>query len=226
MKYLLQLIAILFLSIGSLNAQNLNLHNDAFEIDASIQSYLDSNKDKPLEKAKRTCFCVVSYDNLSHKKKRSGVCLDLTSRVNHQYNGMSPHNQRSCNQRCTNVAKKLTATDLKKIASCACSKGVPNRRDINAYSALSVKKYRSAHGIGILENIGAQTKEECDCPKGWAFDTTHKKCKKKQCQLSTPSPNQSLGNWGFIWNNTIWQWMKANCKTITVKPGVCRIKKY
>ena len=155
--------------------------------------------------AKRTCYCVVSYKNLTNQKKRSGVCLDLTGRVGHQYNGMSPHNQKACNKRCTDVAKVLSSSDLNKIANCACSKGVKNNTDITAYSALSVKKYKTAHAIGRLVNKPASYNTTCNCPKGWTYDKPNNKCKKAQCKLNDLSSNQPLGEWGFIWNGTIWQ---------------------
>jgi len=216
-----------------LAALNLHVNDYAFEshIDEGIE-LPESYKSKKLiiekEVAKRTCFCVVSYNNLSNQKKRSGVCLDLTSRVNKTYRSKSKKNAIRCNDACTKAARALSAADKQRIANCACAANRPNGHPITAFSALSTRKYMTADAIGTLENIPAQTRTDCTCPRGWTVDTgqtdINKKCKKQLCKTEYPVPNQEIPGLGYIWDNQITQWIRGKCNTVITRAAICRLK--
>jgi hypothetical protein len=189
----------------------------------------DINEDAEiLEIVRANCFCKVSYNNLTNQKSASGVCLDLTSRVNMSFTGLSqgkPKNQRKCDKKCSEVAAALTAAEIQAIANCACAAPRPAGTKIVAFSALGARRYSSAQFIGTLVNTAATYQTSCSCPNGWQLDNTHNKCKKALCSTGENTQNQGLGNWGFIWDNTIYQWKKANCTQSQTSAAVCRIRR-
>lgn len=191
-----------------------------------------------------TCFCKVSYDNLSGEKNATGVCLDLTGVVNKQYcgwNRQSLTNQQDCSQRCTNAVSALTAAQKQAVADCMCSNGKPTGARATAYSAVGTKEYNSAAPLGTLTNSPAIIQTTCTCPQGWLSNTNNQnggittdgKCKKAVCGPIVgcdPLPNGTpIGNWGFTWDNWIYTWGtptnggKPNCVSVTLFPRVCKL---
>lgn len=199
----------------------------------NVESHVTIPESEPnplvLEKGNRTCFCIVSNHNLTNAKKRRGVLLDLTGRVNTKFNGMSQKKRNECNRKCTEESRKLSSADYNLMSRKACEQGVPNGSLIRAFSALSTKAYMTADNVGTLTNIPAVTEQQCNCPSGWEVDPNQndlrKKCNRRVCQTAFPVANTDLPNFGFIWENFIYQVRPANCKTHTVKPGVCHISK-
>lgn len=164
-----------------------------------------------------TCFCKISYDDLTNKTSATGVCLDLTSVVAHSYGGLFPQsdqNQTDCTTRCTNAAASYTGSSG--IASCACGAGVSNGTVVRAWSAVGTKEYKSAHQIGVVNRVPAQT--EARCPTGWWSATTNVdggvtpdgRCKKVSAQPMTVTPlppnGTAVGSYGFTWGNAVWAW--------------------
>lgn len=181
--------------------------------------------------AKATCFCVVSYKDITNQRRRDGVCLDLTKKVNKTYKGLSPQrekNRNDCNKRCTKAAASLSNSTLVKVAKCACTKGVKNGTRIQAYSSVGNRKYRTSQYLGTLENIAPVSNTNCTCKTGEIYDKPNNKCKKIVCSLDEkpfPSNGTKIGNWGFTWEGNIWKWSQANCITTQVSPGSCRLKR-
>jgi hypothetical protein len=78
----------------------------------------------------------------------------------------------------------------------------------------------------VKVNPGAccSTNTQCMCPSGAilnAFDIGNgkaSKCIRKACDVGKDAvPNGTLiGDWGFVWDNAIWQWAEPTCVT-TVK---------
>jgi hypothetical protein len=48
----------------------------------SIEAPFNNNN---LELPRATCFCVISYKDLTNKKSRDGVCLDLTKKSKYDF---------------------------------------------------------------------------------------------------------------------------------------------
>lgn len=194
---------------------------------------------------KANCFCVVSYIDLTDKKDRAGVCMDLTSRVNKTYTGTFPendNNRKDCQRRCSDAAVSLSIAEKQQIADCACANGAANGTVIRAYSAVGVKNYNSDQAIGRLVNQPEITKTTCQCPSGWLSNTTNQeagistdgRCKKLVCSPFSVSPYPAdgthVGNWGFTWGNSIYAYgTKENggaaiCKTEIISKKVCKIE--
>ncbi len=194
-------------------------------IKKSIEAPFNNNN---LELPRATCFCVISYKDLTNKKSRDGVCLDLTKKVNMTFGGLnqqSVENQKKCNKRCTDFASILTSQEIEAIASCACSKGAGSNSGIRAFSAIGTKEFSSSHHLGALESSPAKFETKCTCPDTWQYNSDQKKCAKQICDVSQPTSNQNLGNWGFIWSNKIWEMRTANCSDNLVSAAVCKIRK-
>ncbi len=211
-----------------LDEQN-NYFNLAYE-ESSIEPIAPINKTEEVVRA--NCFCKVSYNNLTNQKTATGVCLDLTSRLNLSFTGLNqqrPKNQRICNDKCTIMAASLTATEIQNIANCACSVPKPTGTALIAYSKIGTRKYRSAHLIGHITNTAAQTETNCTCPPGWTVDNGQsdikRKCKKAICSTGHPVSNRELPNLpGFVWDNVIYQWIQGNCITNQTSAAVCRLR--
>ncbi|MCC6726621.1 MAG: hypothetical protein IT258_19120 [Saprospiraceae bacterium] len=193
--------------------------------------------------AARTCFCVVSYDNLTNKPHRTGECLDLTGVVNTTYSTMSQNNRNKCNNKCTMAAAALTSAQKQSIANCACAANKGTGTIITAFSALSTADYLTAQQIGVLTNSPTVTQTTCKCPSGWLANDTNVdggntsdgKCKKGVCSPIgvTPLPPNGTpigSSWGFTWGNAIYAWgTTANggaptCNTVVISPAVCTLK--
>lgn len=193
--------------------------------------------------ASATCFCKISYDDLTNKKSASGVCLDLTGTVNKTYTGVFPqndNNQTDCNTRCTTAAAPHIGSQS--IAACACAAGKPSGTAVRAWSAVGTKEYKTAAPIGVLTNQSQVTKTTCTCPASWTCNgcspqvaggvTTDGACKKMVCQPFSISPfppnGTQVGSWGFTWGNAIYAWGTAanggapNCVTSVVSPAMCK----
>lgn len=192
-----------------------------------------------------TCFCVVSYNDLTGQTGRSGVCMDLTATVNKTYNGLLPmkdENRKDCQKRCSDAAYNLTPAQKQAIADCACAAGVASGTAIRAYGAVGTKEYQSDQALGILVNTPAVSQTTCKCPAGWMSNTTNidggvtgdGHCKKIVCQpiSITPFPanGTQLGNWGFAWGNALYAWGTAanggaaTCTTVITQPKQCRLQ--
>jgi|GEM_PF-3943169 len=230
MKYIFNILffSILFISVSGQDMVMLNDDNN-YSLGLDQMETFDVNKDiEVIETVKANCFCKVSYNNLTNQKAASGVCLDLTSRVNMSFTGLSqgkPRNQRKCDKKCSEVAAALTAAEIQAIANCACAAPRASGTKLVAFSKLGARRYSSAQFIGTLVNTAASYSTSCSCPSGWELDNTHNKCKKAVCNSGMSSPNQELGSWGFIWNNVIYQWKKANCTQTLTSAAVCRIRR-
>jgi hypothetical protein len=191
-----------------------------------------------------TCFCVVSFNNLTGQTGRSGVCLDLTGTVNKSYSGLLPmkdDNRKDCQTRCSDAAAKLSATQKQAIADCACSNGVGTGTTIRAYGAVGTKEYQSDQSLGTLTNNAQVSNTTCKCPVGWLSNTTNidggittdGNCKKIVCQpigVAPPPNGTPVGTWGFIWGNALYaigsnvNGGAANCVTVVVSPKVCKLQ--
>jgi hypothetical protein len=196
--------------------------NDENEIIASL--VVANNKDNVLIKWEATCYCKIAYHNLTNKEKATGVCLDLTSIVNTSFGGVRPQrdeNVRKCNEKCTNAVTNLTQQQKNQIANCACAAGMTTGTPIRAYAAVGSKEYDSAAPIGSIVNDPPKYTTECLCPDTWSYNKDQKKCTKPICDVILPSNNQNLGNWGFIWNNKIYQNREANCVQKLVSAAFC-----
>ncbi|HWN09894.1 MAG TPA: hypothetical protein VNO50_11635 [Pyrinomonadaceae bacterium] len=188
-----------------------------------------------------TCFCKISYNDLTNQKSASGVCLDLTGAVNKTYTGINPQkdaNQTDCNTKCTAAAASHTGSQS--MASCACAAGKPSGTVVRAWSAVGVREYKSAQQIGILTNQPQVSQTTCTCPPTWASNTTHAnggvttdgKCKKLACSSISitplPANGTQLGNWGFTWGNSLIAWGTSanggapNCVTSVISGAVCK----
>ena len=251
-KYLLLLI--MGALVYSVNAQISNKSKEITSKDLTWINTQDENTVIPKNpnanmqqeiNATATCFCVVSYNDLTDQQNRSGVCMDLTSIVNTSYGGAFPEkddNRKDCARKCSDAAMQLTAPQKQAIADCACSAGLFNGTTIRSYSAVGTKRYQSDASIGILINTPQVTQATCNCPTGWAANTTNVdggvtadgKCKKLVCgPISTgpfPANGTQVGNWGFTWGNALYAWgSSANggapiCKTVVVSPAVCKLQ--
>jgi hypothetical protein len=191
-----------------------------------------------------TCFCKVSFNNLTGQTGSSGVCLDLTSAVGKTYSGVFPmkdENRKDCQTRCSDVAASLSATQKQAIADCACSNGVGSGTAIRAYGAVGTKEYQSDQTLGTLVNNPEVKNTTCKCPIGWLSNTTNidggvttdGNCKKIVCQpigVAPPPNGTPVGTWGFIWGNALYaigsnvNGGAANCVTVLVSPKVCKLQ--
>ena len=198
------------------------------------------------EWATATCFCKVSYNNLTNQQAGTGICLDLTGVVNKTYSGVTPMseaNRNDCNVRCTNVTAALTTAQKQSIADCVCAAGIATGTPIRSYSAVGTKDYKSSHQIGILTNTAEVANTICKCPIGWLSDTNvdggvtnNGVCKKLVCgpwdatAFPPPNPGVVVGTWGFTWQNQLWAFgTTANkgavvCSTVILTPKVCKIQ--
>lgn len=190
----------------------------------------------------RTCWCVVSYLNLTSKHESPGVCKYLT--IDKKYPMIITNkNSRDCNSQCTAKAKKLTEQERQEIAQCACtnlnkaanSLGINTgsggvKIEITAFSKISSRPYVSAHGLGTLQSKSAQYETKWTCPNGWKVDDgqsdPNRKCKKASCKLPGLISDRELPNLpGFVWNNTIYQWIKGDKETVVTSPARCELVK-
>lgn len=201
--------------------------------------YPDDNVELPnytiLPPVAATCFCVVSYNDLTNLNTRSGVALDLTSRVNLKFTGInqqSKSNRNKCNRVCTAKASSLSSSDYTKIAKAACNANRPSGTAIRAFSSVGTKAYRTAQHVGRLENVPAQTTNKYFCPTGWKMDdwrtNINRKCNKKLCDLDQAGnafSNQEYGDAMFVWEGSVYQWKRASIESSVTKPGICRIIK-
>jgi hypothetical protein len=208
----------------------------------SMIKVIDSlpNSNQEMVSFHATCFCVVSYNNLTNQHNATGVCLNLREVINHSYGGLNPQseaNRNDCNARCTNAAVALSAGQKQEIANCACGANVGNGTPIRAYSAVGVKAYKTAQQIGVLVNTPAVTNTTCTCPTGWYANapiTPNSKWNKALCGPMTatlaPPNNTQLGTWGFTWDNYIYVWGTAanggalKCTTEIVTPKSCKLQ--
>ncbi|MCF8246896.1 MAG: hypothetical protein K9J37_17900 [Saprospiraceae bacterium] len=196
-KMFLFLMAFLF-HFCDTNAQEISLNDDnataSWQYSAPIYKLPADIPESEIVKvdedaSKRTCYCVVSYDNLTNQPHRTGQCLDLTGVVNTSYSSMSEANRNKCNDKCTTAASNLTAAQKQNIANCVCAAGKPTGTVIRAYSALSTKDYKTAQQIGTLTNSPESTQTTCKCPVGWWANTSNVdggitadgQCKKPVC---------------------------------------------
>lgn len=190
-----------------------------------------------------TCFCLISYDDLTNKKTQSGVCKDLTAELGVTYTGLNPQkdaNQTDCNSKCQTLA--ATYQGNPGMAACACAAGKPSGTLVRAWSAVGVKEYKAAQQIGVLINQPQVTKTTCTCPAGWTCNgcspqvaggvTTDGACKKVVCQPFSIAPfppdGTQVGTWGFTWGNALVAWGTTanggapNCVTSEVSPAMCK----
>ena len=234
MKNTLLTLCGVLITLSNLQSQGLsNIINEPFLFNKNhptIHAPIDSSELRLIEK-RANCFCVVSYDDLTNKPGRSGVCMDLTSRVGLSFTGLgqqSPKNQRKCDKRCSDVAGSLSTSELQAIANCACSRGKHTGVILRAFSSLGMRNYSSAHYLGKIVNMPAKYKTTCSCPNGWTVDNgqkaTNRKCKKGICRVAVSVPNMELPNLpGFVWDNVIYQWTKGDCVTKLVSPAACKL---
>lgn len=239
----------------SANAQNTTSRlgwdsNNSFAITADLNTAVTTtpkNPDAPAVQvlnATATCFCVISYNDLTDQQSRSGVCMDITNIVNTTYSGVFPEkddNRKDCQKKCSDAAYNLSAAQKQAIADCACAAGVGNGTPIRAYSAVGVKRYQSDQAMGTLVNIPAVVQTTCKCPVGWWSNTSNVdggvtadgKCKKPVCGpigVTPPANGTPVGTWGFTWGNALYAWGTAanggaaTCKTIVVSPAQCKLQ--
>lgn len=198
----------------------------------------------PKISATATCFCVVDAFNLTDLQSRMGPCLDLTATVNTTYSGLNPEkddNVKDCNNKCSVAALQLTAAQKQAIADCVCGFGIANGTIIQAYSAVGTKRYRVSQSIGTLTNLPELKTTTCQCPSGWAANTTNVdggvtadgKCKKAVCgpfSLNPPANGTAVGDWGFTWGNALYAWGSAanggaaKCTTVVTRPRQCTLQ--
>ncbi len=194
--------------------------------------------------ATATCFCVISYNDLTDQQTRSGVCMDITNIVHTTYSGVFPEkddNRKDCQKKCSDAAYNLSAAQKQAIADCACAAGVGNGTPIRAYSAVGVKRYQSDQAMGTLVNTPAVVQTTCRCPVGWLANTsnidggvtTDGKCKKLVCgpiAVAPPADGTQVGSWGFTWGNSLWAYGSAAnggaalCRTLVISPKVCKLQ--
>jgi hypothetical protein len=252
-KYLILLV--LSIHFYSADAQLLSKHSSlASDKDLLWDNMPNSENEKPPknpngEKAQEiigtaTCFCKVSFNNLTGQTGSSGVCLDLTSAVGKTYSGVFPmkdENRKDCQTRCSDAAAALSATQKQAIADCACSNGVGTGTTIRAYGAVGTKEYQSDESLGTLTNNAQVSNTTCKCPVGWLSNTTNidggittdGNCKKIVCQpigVAPPANGTPVGTWGFTWGNALYAYGNAanagaaNCVTVVVSPKVCKLQ--
>lgn len=188
-----------------------------------------------------TCYCKITYTNLTGLTSASGVCQDLTGTVNKSYSGLdqqSDANQTDCNTRCTGAASSYTGSQA--IAACACAAGVVSGTAVRAWSAVGMKEYKTSQQIGVLKNTPKVTKTVWTCPAGWLANNTNVNggvtwgatgCKKLACRPNTitPLPDNGtlIGTWGFTWGNECYAFGStanggaATSVTTVVSPAVC-----
>jgi hypothetical protein len=210
-----------------------------FVVLSSLVAFSRPSHRKPMASA--TCFCKISYDDLTNKISASGVCLDLTGAVNKVYTGIFPQNdtnQTDCNTRCTTAAAPYIGSQS--IAACACAAGKPSGTLVRAWSAVGNKEYKTAAPIGTLTNKPEVKTTICTCPAGWTSNTssqvggvtTDGKCKKGACGPNSIAPyppdGTQIGSWGFTWGNGFYAWgTTANggapkCVTTLVSAAECK----
>jgi len=169
----------------------------------------------PAAHAKKTCFCVISSNNLTGQQHATGAIKQYLATGTKYTNTNS--NRRRCANDCTRVAAPHTGSQS--LATQACAKGLPNGAKIRAFSAIGHRgKYQSAHEIGTLKNQPEIVETIYTCPSGWLSNTTNNdgdvtsdgKCKKLSGQLTPPPPPPSngtpVGDWGFTWGKNIYAW--------------------
>ena len=246
------LLSIFFLVNGNAQDQALSLATSA-DLSWASQSQTAYLKPKisdivltpmPEPLATATCFCKISYDDLSGKQSATNVCLDLTGTVNKSYTGVTPmqeSNQVDCQTRCKNTTTALSSTQVQAIANAACDAGKPEMF-IRSYSAVGTKNYRMAKSLGYLHNSPEVSQITCKCRAGWISNTSFQdggvtadgKCYKAICgpmnTTQLPPNNTPIGTWGFVRGNLIIMWgTPANggapdCTKIVLFPKVCNIQ--
>lgn len=240
-------ILLLLLTFAQVNAQELAIvqakSNEVLwtKNQPNVEMVAQIGSSKPMSILEARCWCIVSFDDLTNKKTKSGVCHDFGAIFT--FKGVNPENsdnETRCNTMCTDAAKDLPKQAL---ADCACASGKNSGTVIRAWSKVGDREYKSAHGFGTLVNQAEVSVTTCTCPTGWLANpsnqnggvTTDGKCKKGICtwnerEFPSPPNGTPIGTWGFTWANGLYVWGSAAnggvavCKTVITTPRLCKLQ--
>ena len=197
-------------------------------------------------RAKATCFCVLSTDNIEGRGTPLGFHIEQTGEVNTSYTGVYQQhedNQVDCARRCRTQIE--TYKGSANSAAPFCAVGFKTGQGLAAYSKVGTRNYRKSTDsrqtpdfmILLLENVPQEHSVTYTCPATWISNssgipggqTADGRCKKLAGKISPePSAPTNIGEWGFTWGNEVWAYGSAanggapTSVVFTGPPGVCR----
>jgi len=191
------------------------------------------------------CFCKISCANLTNSTTATMVIKDYGTLATYTgLNQQSDSNQTACNTKCTDTAKVDILDPAKRqgIANLACAAHCPNGSNVNAWSAVGTKEYKTAGPFGTLVNTPAVTKTTYDCnglPGTWLDNPSsgnggHARCVKNSANavqgVPIAPPWTSIGtSWqtatGPAWitdgSGNIWYGVPAHATVTVVTAAQC-----
>lgn len=201
-KLLTSFTCVVLVSISNFfNFNGENLKNSPQEMNRELLIEHIIKNEKSFAEAR--CFCRIGDDRGSQLNDYPNPMHDLG--ILHTYNKpiLNPDNQENdndCGRRCSEAASRWAA-NLTNDQLCAYAKKTGSIK-IVAYAHVGTKKWSVRQTLKT-----ANCCVSANCPTGWDWNINAQKCAKGLCKVASNVPGgaASLGNFGFIHDNFIYQ---------------------